>query len=61
MAFGAPPLSVALIYLGIAVVGALGTFNFDSLWIRIPSGALGLFGILCLLITNAWTAFIWKN
>jgi hypothetical protein len=58
MAFGSPKIPHFVAYLTVALLGALGLFFCHTMWIRISFGVLVLYGILCLVLTNAWAAIL---
>jgi len=58
MAFGAPSRAQALCYLTVALAALAGFVVLESIWMRVLAGLLCAYAIMCLFITNAWTALL---
>ncbi len=53
-----PPVSIALFYLLLIVVGLLGAIFAGPTWLRVLSAMLAVYSLLCFLVTRSWLSFM---
>jgi len=58
MAFGAPRVSQLVAYVLLVILACVGACVFGRWWLRLGCSVFVVYGVLCIILTNAWTVLL---